>query len=95
MDKIKEVVNGVMGDWAVQKEGAGPDAPQAWLKKVLTKKELEHIKFNYFKKGVLGVWVDSSTWLYSFHLKKTKLLDKLHKVASGVQDIRFRIGVTQ
>jgi hypothetical protein len=93
MDNIKDVVYGVMEDWATQ--GAGEDAPQAWLKKVLTKKELAHIKFNYFKKGVLGAWVDSSVWLYSFNLKKTNLLDKLREVSDGIKDIRFRIGVTK
>ncbi|KPK96637.1 MAG: hypothetical protein AMJ95_13070 [Omnitrophica WOR_2 bacterium SM23_72] len=95
MDKIKDIVNDVMGDWAVKREGAGPEAPSAWLKKVLTKKELAHIRFNYFKKGVLGVWVDSSSWLYAFNLKKPDLLEKLRKVAGGIQDIRFRIGVTK
>ncbi len=95
MDHIKNVVYGVIEGWAAKSAGAGEDAPRAWLKKVLTKKELAHIKFNYFKKGVLGVWVDSSVWLYSLSLKKSNLLEQLRAVSSGVKDIRFRIGVTR
>ncbi|KPK97758.1 MAG: hypothetical protein AMJ95_07650 [Omnitrophica WOR_2 bacterium SM23_72] len=93
MYKVKDIVHGVMEDWIAKREGVGPDAPCAFLKKALTKKELAHIKFNYFKKGILGVYVDSSAWLYSFNLKKTDLLERLRKVESGIRDIRFRIGV--
>ena len=92
MDKIKDVVSSVMEEWNTKKVGGGKDAPAYWLKKVLTKRELAHIKVNYFKKGILGVWVDSSGWLYALHLRKTDLLDKLREVTGDVKDIRIRIG---
>ena len=92
MDGIKDIVYGVMEDWAAKKEGAQTDSPQVWLKKVLTKRELAHIKFNYFRKGTLGVWVDSSGWLYLLNLKKTKLLEGLCQTSGRVKDIRFKIG---
>lgn len=68
------------------------DDPQALLKRALSKKELKHIKFSYFKKGILGVNVDSSAWLYSLTLQKEDLLARLNKGSSTIKDIRFRIG---
>ena len=95
MDGIKDIVYGVMEDWAAKKEGAQTDSPPVWLKKVLTKRELAHIKFNYFRKGILGIWVDSSGWLYVLNLKKTQLLEKLGQTSNRVKDIRFKIGVVR
>ncbi len=66
--------------------------PQQWLKKALTKKELGHIKVKYFSKGVLGLSVDSSPWLYILSLKKEELLGKLKKENPGLKNIIFRIG---
>ena len=62
------------------------------LKKILTKKELAHIKFNYSRKGIVSFRVDSSSWLYHFHLKKELLLRELRKQDSSVVNIRFCIG---
>ena len=92
MEAIKDTVLNVMERLAAKKTGSAADEPETWLKKVLTKKELGHIKFNYFKKGVLNLNVDSSSWLYNFNLQKEELLDKLNKHLKGIKDIRFRIG---
>lgn len=62
------------------------------LKKVLTKKQLAHIKFNYFRKGILGISVDSSSWLYSLSLQKEKILSELKKEIKSLKEIRFNIG---
>ena len=75
-----------------KKTGSGHDNPEELLKKALTKKELRHIKFNYFKKGILGVSVDSSSWLYNMTLQKEKLLIKLNRDSTAVKDIIFRLG---
>jgi len=76
-----------------EKQGKNPlDDPEGLLKKTLTKKELGHIKFKYFKAGVIGLDVDSSSWLYKFSLQKEELLDKMRKHQTAVKDIRFRIG---
>jgi len=75
-----------------KKSGISADEPQEWLKKVLTKKELGHIKFNYFRKGLLSLNVDSSSWLYSLNLQKESLLEKLKKCSSEIKEIRLRIG---
>ena len=66
--------------------------PQQWLKKALTKKELGHIRIKYFNKGVLGLDVDSSVWLYILSLKKEELLKILQKDIPELKNIILRIG---
>ncbi len=92
MDAVKDIIKSVMHDLETKKTAVSKDDPQALLKNVLTKKELGHIKFNYFRKGVLNINVESSTWLYHLNLRKKILLDKLAKESSSIKDIRFRIG---
>lgn len=92
MEAIRDVVLSVIEGLQVKKSGAAADDPQGWLKKVLTKKELGHIKFNYFRKGILSLSTDSSGWLYHFSLEKADLLAKLQKESGALKDIRFRIG---
>ncbi len=91
MEAIKDTVHSVMRGLIAKKGEPGND-PQGWLEKVLTKKELQHIKFNYFKKGILNLDVDSSSRLYSLNLKKGDLLAKLNKVTGTIRDIYFHIG---
>jgi len=91
MEVIKETINLVMRDLSQKKKISG-DNTQELLKKVLTKKELAHIKCNYFKKGVLGIAVDSSVVYYKLNLKKSQLLEALNAGSFGVKDISFRMG---
>jgi len=92
MEKIKDTIEAVIRDLLAQKN-AGKDAgPQAWLRKALTKKELGHIKFHYFRKGILGLITDSSTWLYSLNLKKTALLNKFQQCSPEIKEVRLSIG---
>ena len=93
IEPIKDTVLSVMKELVSQKSQVADDDPWALLKKALTKRQLKHIKFNYFKKGILGVYVDSSSWLYSLDLEKQNLLDRLSgKTKAVIKDIRFRIG---
>jgi len=92
MEAIKDTVKSVMQGLKQKKTLKAEDDAEQLLKKVLTKKQLGHIKFNYFKKGTINVNVDSSSWLYSLNLEKEELLEKLGKYSSKVKDIRFRIG---
>lgn len=89
---IKNAVMDVMESLAGKKCGTPDDNPQAWLKKVLTKRQLEHIKLNNFKKGVLYINTNSSSWLYSLSLQKEGLLAKLGKISNSVKDIRIQLG---
>ena len=92
MELLKKTLDEVMRGLNVKKSGS-PDAdPQQWLKKALTKRELQHIKVKYFNKGTLGLSVDSSAWLYALSLKKEELLGKLKKENPGLKNISFRIG---
>jgi len=92
MERIKDTLQSVFKELTAKKGSPGGDAPDDWLKKALTKRDLEHIKFNYFRKGILGVKVDSSSWVYKFTLDRSKILLKLQKCSAEVKDIHFRIG---
>jgi len=91
MELIKDTVQAVIKAWDEEIK-AGRGSPASLLKSILTKKELQHARVNYFKKGVLSVNVDSSGWLYHLGSKKEALLAKLRKQSGGIQDIRFYIG---
>ena len=92
MELLKNTIDEFMRSLSSKKTDS-PDAdPQGWIKKALTKKELGHIKVKYFSKGVLGLSVDSSAWLYILSLKKEELVDKLKKQNPGLKNIQFSIG---
>lgn len=92
MERIGETVERVMqGLGAKRKSKSGPDF-EGWLKKTLTKKELKHIKFHYFKQGMVNISVDSSGWLYQLSLKKRQILANLSRNSAAIKDIRFRLG---
>jgi len=92
MERIQDTVLNVIQGLEAKRQGLPNDGPETILKKVLTKKELGHIKVNYFKKGTLGVNVDSSAWSYQFNLHKEGLLSRIKTYTSAIKDIKFRIG---
>jgi len=92
MELLKNTLDEVMRDLSAKKMGSLGVGPQGWLKKALTKKELGHIRVQYFSKGVLGLSVDSSVWLYILSLKKEELLNKLKKANPGLKNINLHIG---
>ena len=92
MELLKNTLDEVMRSLVSKKTDSSDADPQRWLKKALTKKELGHIKVKYFSKGVLGLSVDSSTWLYALSLKKEELLSRLKKEAPNLKNITLRIG---
>jgi hypothetical protein len=93
MEAIKDTLQNVMRAWEKKiREPTLQDNPELLLKKFLTKKELGHIKFRYFRKGILTFNVDSSSWLYYFNLKKDNLLARLQKQSDSIKNIRFYIG---
>jgi len=92
MELLKNTVAEIMRGLVSKKTDSSGAGPEEWLKKALTKKELGHIKVKYFSKGVLGLSVDSSAWLYILSLKKGELLDSLKKENPGLKNINLRIG---
>lgn len=90
---IKDTIAGVMQALAAKKKASLKNGPQGLLKKVFSKKELEHIRLNYFKNGVLSLSADSASWLYAFNLKKENLLKKLRKESpAAIKEVRFYLG---
>ncbi len=94
MEAIKETINNIMLVWGSKKNSANFYNFENLLNKLLTKKEIRHIKFNCFKKGILEIKVDSSNWLYYFNLKKNELLISIRKEIMDIKDIRFYLGDT-
>jgi hypothetical protein len=93
MEAINKTIKGLIRDWESKRQLHQDTDPQDLLEKALNKKELAHIQFHYFRNGVMGLKVDSSTRLYYLSLKKEDLLVKLRKhFRSAIKDVRFSIG---
>lgn len=92
MDAIKDIVTDLMR--GLKNKKPLKDDPASILKKVLSRKDLGHIRFRYFRRGTLGIAVDSSTRLYQLNLKKSQLLTRLGKKSPGIKDIRLYLGET-
>ena len=92
METIKDTVKNVIQALETKEGQLHGGNPQKWTEELFSKKELRHIKFNYFRQGILGVYVDSSAWLYYFNLKKEGLLIRLHNKDAAVKNIYFRLG---
>jgi len=92
VEQIKDTIQSVIRLLSEHKGIVSSEDAEILLKKALTKRELTHIKLNYFKKGILNLTVDSSSWLYNFNLHKRQLLAKLNEKSDWVKEIRFRIG---
>ncbi len=92
MELLKNTLDNLMRKLDAKKAVFHETGPQQWLKKALTKKELGHIRVKYFSKGILGLSVDSSAWLYILSLKKEELLKELKKENPELKNINFCIG---
>ena len=93
MERIKDTVKNLIQAWESKKGSQAGDDPAALLKKALSRKELAHVSFHYFRNGIMGLKVDSSTRLYFLNSQKDKLLVRLRKYSgSAIKDIRFSIG---
>lgn len=93
MDTLKEVIKEVMQ--GLKTHQPAQENLEGALKKSLSRRNLGHVKFRYFRRGILGIAVDSSAWLYQLNLEKEKLLAKLRKKSPQIKDVRFYIGEIQ
>lgn len=91
MEVIRDIIQGLFETWE-KKKSQPIDEPKVILKNILTKQEKQHAQFGYFRKGVLGISVDSSVWLYQLNLKKESLLAKLRESFSDIKDIHLYLG---
>jgi len=92
MEPLKNTLGGVMKTLRARRKSALRDNPETIIKKIFSTKERRHVQFNYLKKGVLGLKVDSSVWLYHLNLKKEGLLIELGRNPWAIKEIRFRLG---
>ena len=92
MESIKDTIALVMKQLGKGENRLLVNSPEDVIKKHLTKKEIKHIKVKYFRKGVLGVAVDSSVWMYHLNLQRHQLVEKLHKDCADIKDIRLFVG---
>ena len=93
MQSIKDIIPDILQGLKTKRHAL--TKPEALLKQVLPKRELGHVKFRYLRKGILGITVDSSGWIYQLNLEKPGLLAKLGKKSKAIKDIRFYIGETK
>jgi len=91
MEKLSDTITSVIRELTAKRTVAGV-GPQEWLKNILTRNELRHIKFHYFRKGTMGFYVDSAAWKYNFNLKKEGLLKNIVKYEPQAKELRFSIG---
>ncbi|MBN1913075.1 MAG: DUF721 domain-containing protein [Candidatus Omnitrophica bacterium] len=90
MESIKDTVGRLIKTWQSK---ATADNPQLWLREVFNKQQQKHTCFSYFKKGILGIKVDSSAWSYQLNLEKARLLESLRQRSSSeIKDLRFSVG---
>ncbi|MCU0651365.1 MAG: DUF721 domain-containing protein [Candidatus Omnitrophica bacterium] len=92
MEPIKNTIQQVFEGWQGKNKPVSSDEPGAWLKKTLAKKALSHVKLYNFRKGILSIKVDSSTWLYYLSVQKQDLLKKMQRESEAIKDIRFSLG---
>ena len=92
MDEIKTTIAAVLKELETRKAQAAVSDPAQHFSKIFSKKELQHIKLAYFRKGILAITVDSATWLYHLSMHKQDLLRRLEGLSKEVKDVRFVIG---
>lgn len=92
MESIKEVLQNVFLNLEAGDKKISSDDIGGILKKIIAKKAVKHVKLYNFRKGILSIKVDSSTWLYYLNLQKRDLLAKLREKSETVKDIHFSLG---
>ena len=92
MEQIKDTIKIVFEQLDQQRKGSFIDGQAEILKKVLAKKALKHVKLFNFRKGILNIKVDSSSWLYYLSLQKEDIMQKLRTNGVTVDDVRFSLG---
>ncbi len=92
--KINRIVDNLLEKWQTNKVKKGQDVREAWAK-ALGEDAKGHTQPISFKKGILMIAVENSTWLYKLTFEKREIVEKFNKNYCGRQkaeDIRFRVG---
>ncbi len=91
-EQIGSTIAQLMDAWKHQRGGERDADPEELIKKILTKKEIGHIKIKSFRNGTVGIAVDSSAWLYTLGMRKAAIAAALRRGNPSVKDIRFFLG---
>jgi len=92
METIKQTLEVLLKDLQARKEKAAEVTPDFLVKKVFSRKELEHCQAGSLKNGILQIKVDSSTWLYYFNLHKKEAQEKFSGQNSQIKGLKFSLG---
>jgi hypothetical protein len=92
MEKLADALKQVLDELADKRAREGACSVQERFAEILTEREREHAQAAFLRKGILGVTVDSSSWLYYFTTRKAKLIEALLPHISGLREIKFSVG---
>jgi predicted nucleic acid-binding Zn ribbon protein len=95
--EIEHILSGILGKLEAGGVKKTNEVREAWIKSAGENTSGHSDPVN-FKKGVLTVIVENSTWLYKLTLEKRAIMAKFNEVYRGRQkakEIRFRVGRTE
>jgi hypothetical protein len=95
MEPIREALRQVLEDLTHKKSCGGRVAVHERFSAILTENERPHAQAVYYRKGILGVTVESPHWLYYFSMRKKKLIEAMTAHVSDIGDMRFTVGKLQ
>ena len=91
---LEDIVRSLVRKWEKEKKERGKDVFAAWNVAVGEKAAARAMPVS-FKKGVLMVIVENSTWLYNLTMEKRMIIKKFNENYTGrakVSEVRFRVG---
>ena len=92
METIKETLFSVLHALEAKANAHSKEDPMRALKKILTKKELGHIRVNYSETNTLYLNTNSSALLYQLNIQKEKILMEVRKTNPHIKELRIKLG---
>ena len=92
MEPIKDTLCSVLHALEAKAAERSTEDPMRALKKILTKKELGHIRVSYSKTHALYLNTDSSALLYQLNIQKEKILAEIRTLNPRVRELRIVLG---
>ena len=91
---LEDIVGSLISRLDREKKQKGDRVSSAWVQAV-SKKTQQHSRPVSFKRGILMVIVENSTWLYELTMEKRQIIKRFNEAYKGRQkltDIRYRVG---
>lgn len=95
-EHLEKIVSGLIRKWEKGKRKKGEAVRSAWLT-AAGSQTAGHAQPVSFKKGMLMVIVENSSWLYKMTMEKRDIITRFNQNYTGrkkLTDIRFRVGKT-